>query len=502
MSVPEDEYVDSDNTKIIGTATGAEYQVVTYDDNQKYYKYTKTEKRKPFAVDIWEDEVIISGKENGLEYFKAKATGQKYGPYTGIQAHRNLAKKALYGYSYLDNGKSYFVDMINNKNYGPFEGGGLWYMDDSNIVYSYAETTPAGKQVYLMENGNKQGPFEQVVYRRAEFGKASPIIVTMKGGKYFVNQDAWKSTAFAGYPSSITEMQNGWAFENNEVVGSKDKWIYLPNGKKIESTEKLKHAFNSKGQVLRLELLGGGGSDAAYNVIFDGKEIGTFALRKNTRQDLINSDIFDHQLMKVDFKNNYSLGYHDVNYYFSPSLGLVGPFAEKDLSKIYFIPDGYAFIKSDSTLEINGKKALDDVIAVDFTGYPQTWFALQQRDDYAIPFKNGVEGTLADVPEKLRFFHTKDKPLVKVKRKNNQYFLRVSATNKLLGPVSEYNEGITSKDMKHYITVMDETENVIADGKVIGKAGFKLTYNEKLHAFHWLTQSGQALNMHTYKLAK
>ena len=502
QTIPEDEYVDSDNTKIIPTATGADCRVVTYDDNQKYYKYIGAGKKEPFAIDIWEDDVIISGKENGLKYFKAKATGQKYGPYPEIQARYDQTKKVLYGYSYYENDKSYFVDLINNKNYGPFEGGGVWFVDDKNLVYSYAETTPTGKQVYLVENGNKLGPFEQVVYRRPELGKASPIIVTKKDNKFYVNQDPWKSTAFATYPSMLTEMPTGWAIESTEVAGSKDKWIYLPNGKKVENNEKLKHAFNSKGQVLKLEFAGGGGSDAAYKVTFDGKEIGLFALRKSTRSDLINSDIFDHQLMKVDLKNNYALAYRDVNFYFSASRGLVGPFTEKDLPKIHFIKDGYAAIKADSTLEINGKRTLDDVIAVDFSGYPETWFALQQRGDYAIPFKNGVEATLADIPEKYRFFHTQDKPLVKVKRKNNTYFLRVTATGKLLGPVSEYNESITSKDMKHFITVMDETENIIADGKVVGKAGFNLTYNDKLHAFHWLTQSGQQLNLHTYKLPK
>src|SRR5690349_6175229 len=89
QTIPEGEYVDSDNTKIIPTATGAECQVVTYDDYQKYYKYVGAGKKEPFAIDIWEDDVIISGKENNGKYFKAKATGVKYGPYTEIRAHYN-----------------------------------------------------------------------------------------------------------------------------------------------------------------------------------------------------------------------------------------------------------------------------------------------------------------------------------------------------------------------------------------------------------------------------
>jgi hypothetical protein len=71
-----------------------------------------------------------------------------------------------------------------------------------------------------------------------------------------------------------------------------------------------------------------------------------------------------------------------------------------------------------------------------------------------------------------------------------------------LGPVSQYSESITSTDNKHYIAVMDESENVVVDGKVVGRFGFNLSYNQKLHAFHWLAMSGQQLYLHTYKVLK
>ena len=502
LTIPEDEYVDSDNTKIISTATGADYIVMTYDDYQKYFKYTKTEKRKPFAVDIWEDEVIISGKENGLKYFKAKSTGVKYGPYTEISALYNLEKKVLYGYSYFQDGKSYFFDLLNKKKYGPFEGGGLWYMDDKNLVYSYSENTTTGKAVYLIDNGNKLGPYEQVSYRRAETGKASPIIIYKKSNQYYVNQDPWKSVGFASYPSFAT-LQNGWAIEGTEVAGSKDKWIFLPNGKKVENFEKVKHSVNSKQQALRMDYVAGGGSDAAYKVTYEGKEIGTFAIKKSMRSDIVLNDFFDHLFTKVEIRqNNWSLAYRDVNYFFSPTHGLVGPFTAADVSKTYFIADGYATITADSTLNINGKMALDNVIAPDFSQYPDTWWALQQKGDYAYPFKNGIEASLGELPVKLRHFHTIDKPVVKVRRPNNTYFLLITSTKKLLGPVSQYSESLTSNDYKHYIAVADESQNVVVDGKVVGRFGFNLTYNDKLHAFHWLATTGQQLFLYSYKLPK
>jgi hypothetical protein len=501
MNLPAGEELDLDNSIILPTTTGADYEITTQTDDYSgtYFLYTRSVSKKPIAVDTRLGEFITTGKEGGQHYFRVNTTGKKYGPYKEIKARYNEEKKVLYAYSYTKDGKSYFEDLVNNKSYGPIDGGDLWYIDEKNLVYSYTEinSKTTKKETYLIENGKKSGPYEQVVYQKSVSATSPDLVIYKQNGKYFVRLKQYSDIAFASYPS-VTEIKNGWVVEGKTDPSAKDKLIYLPDGRKLASSQNIKHLVNYNGEILKFEHLAGKGSHAAYKVYFKDKEIGTFAMKKSYRSDLKSTDFFNHILMKVDVtENNWSMAYEDVSYMYSSSKGLIGPFTKDEIRKTYYFSGGYASIKADSTLEMNGKKVLDNIIMTDFRDYPD-WWAFQHRGDYVYPFRNGKEIPVSELPEKRNHYNTTDKPVIKVRR-GDEYFLRVKGSEKLLGPVRKYDPFTISDDGKHYAVVNSQNDYVVVDGKQLTK-GFNIVFNQHLNAFHWLDQVGDKIYLYTYKL--
>ena len=501
MNLPEGEELDLDNSRILPTATGADYEITTQTDDYSgtYFLYTRSVSKKPVAVDLRPGEFITTGKEGGKKYFRVNTTGKKYGPYEEITARYDEEKQVLYAYSYTKEGKGYFEDLVNNKSYGPIEGGGLWYIDDKNLVYSYTETNSetTKKEAFLIENGKKSTPYAQVTYKKSTSATNPALIIYKQNGKYYVSLKQHKDIAFATYPI-VKEIKNGWVVEGKTDPSAKDKSIYMPDGRKLENSDKLKHLINYDGEILKFEYLAGGGSHAAYKVYFNDQEIGTYAMKKSYRSDLQTSDFFNHILMKVDVTaTNWSMAYEDVSYLYSSSKGLIGPFTKDEIRKTYFFAGGYASVKADSTLEMNGKKVLDNIIMTDFRGYPD-WWAFQQRGDYVYPFKNGKEIPVSELPKERNHYNTTDKPVIKVRR-GDEYFLRVKGSDTLLGPVRKFDPFTISEDGKHYAVVNSVNDYVVVDGKQMTK-GFNIVFNAELNAFHWLDQVEQKIYLYTYQL--
>ena len=225
--------------------------------------------------------------------------------------------------------------------------------------------------------------------------------------------------------------------------------------------------------------------------------IGTYAVKRSNRYEVNKTDLFDHILTEVELKQNWSLAHRDVNYLYSPSQGLAGPFKEEELKYLSFFEDGYAILRADSSLQLNGKQVLSKIAFADFRDYP-TWWAFQQKDDYVYPFKNGKEVQLTEIPKRLSYFNTSEKEVIKVRR-GNDFFLRVKGSDKLLGPLGQYDPYVVTPDKKHYAFARGKDDFVVVDGKPVAK-GFKIIYNEKLKAFHWFALEGQKVYMYTQKL--
>lgn len=502
LTISAGEELDIDNSLILPTTTGAEYTITTQTDDYSgtYFQYTSPNNKEPVGVDLRIGDFITTGKEGGKKYFRVNTTGKKYGPYDEINARYHEQQQVLYGYSYSNEGKNYFEDLVNNKSYGPLDGGGLWYIDEKNIIYSYTEmnSETSKKETFLVANVKKSGPYEQVVYRRPTSATTPAIIIFKENGKYYINLKQYSDIAFASYPN-VTEIKTGWVIEGKMDRASKDISVYLPDGRNLINTEKIKHLYNYNGEILKFEHQAGGGSHAAYKVSFKDQEIGTFAMKKSNRSDLVTSDFFNHILMKVDInETNWSMAYEDVSYMYSSSKGLIGPLTKDEVRKTYYFAGGYASIREDSTLVMNGKKVLDDIIMIDFREYPESWWAFQQRGDYVYPFKNGKEIPVADLPKKHSYYNTIAKPVIKVRR-GDEYFLRVQGSDDLLGPVRKYDPFAISTDGKHYAVVNGQNDYVVVDGKQLTK-GFNIVFNEELNAFHWLDQVEQKIYLYTYKL--
>ncbi len=498
LTIKEGEEFDSDNSKLIPTATGATWQVVTTADYKNYFLYDKTVKGKLIPVDIRPGRFITEGKEGGKEFFRVNTTGIKYGPYEGVSPKYDEDKKIFYGYSYAEGGKNYYVDAINNKTYGPYNKGGVWFIDDKNLVYTNAvkNETTGKEEIFLFENDKKYGPYESATYKRAHVEGVAPLITWQQGGRSYTNAPQCKGIAFAGLGNSI-ETKGGWLIEGWEQAYMERK-LYLPDGSRLDFNDKVKHMVNAQGEFIKMEQVAGGGSYAAYKLTYKGKEVGTYAVQKWNRQELNLTDFFDHQLMKVEIKGNWSNASKDVNYVYSASRGLIGPYTEKDMRSFLLMKDGYAVIKGDSTLEINGKKMMDKIVWADVKEYPTTWWAFQKRGDYVYPFKNGTEVKFEEVPEKLKFICTYENDLVRVQRKND-FFIRRKGSNKLMGPVGQFDPYVVSPDGKYWATERGEDGYVVINGKPVAK-GHLIVYNEKLKAFHWFVLEGQKVSMYTHKL--
>jgi hypothetical protein len=148
-------------------------------------------------------------------------------------------------------------------------------------------------------------------------------------------------------------------------------------------------------------------------------------------------------------------------------------------------------------LQINGKSVLTRVIWADFRDYP-LWWAFQQRGDYVYPFKNGTEVPVDEVPERLSYFNTIEKEVIKVQR-GDQFFLRIKGSDELLGPVGQFDPYLITPDRKYYAFVRGEDEFVVINGTPVAQ-GLKVIFNEKLRTFHWFMLEGQNVYMYTHKV--
>ena len=493
LTLQEDEYLSTDGSQIIGTATGYEWKVVTEDDNRHYHQYLKGKERTPAEVDLRIGSFITTGTENGLKYFKVNTTGKKYGPYEGINAYADDKKQVLYAYQYVNEGKTYFVDLRNDKTYGPFDKGGLWHIDKENMVYSYNE----GEDLYLNENGKKYGPYQQVSYKVPAIASIKPLITYKKDNKYYVNAPQCQGIAFGRYPMP-SEQCDGWLIEGAAENLAKVKWLYLPDGRKLEFSDKIKHIINFNGEVLKSVHEAGGGSYAAFKVSYNDKALGTYCLKKTNRQNIARTDFFNYSLMGVTINSpNSSFGKQEENYFYSPTQGMVGPLTKEEARYAYFYTGGYANLSKDSILFVNGKKTLTDIAFATFRTEPD-WYAFQQRGDYLYPYKNGKEVAVSDLPKHLQYFDTEDKSVIRVQR-GDEFFIRVKGKDKLLGPVEKFDQYVVSADGNHYALVRGRDDIVEVDGAPLGK-GMSVSYNAELNAFHWWNTEGKKVYVYTKKL--
>ncbi len=493
VTLQADEYLSSDYSQILGTSNGYEWKVVTEDDERHYHQYLKDAERATAEVDLRIGSFITTGTEDGLKYFKVNTTGKKYGPYEEINAYTNDKKQKLYAYQYVKDSKTYFVDLRNDKTYGPFDQGGLWHIDEENMVYSYNE----GADIYLMENSKKYGPYQQVSYRVPQIADIKPLITYKKDNKFYVEAPQCKGVVFERYPL-VSELRDGWLIEGSEEISVKVKWLYLPDGRKLDFSDEIKHIVNFNGKVLKAVHEAGRGSYAAYKVSYNDNELGTYCIKKNYRQGIAHTDFFNYSLMGVTINSPASsFGKQEENYFYSPSKGMVGPLTKEEARYVYFFSGGYANISKDSTLFVNGKKTLEDIVIAVFRD-ESNWYAFQKRGDYIYPFKNGIEVAVSDLPKEYQYFDTEDKFAIRVQR-GDKFFIRVKGENKLLGPVEQFDQFVVSADGNHYAIVRGRDGLVEVDGKPLVK-GYSVSYNAQLNAFQWWNTEGKKVYVYTKKL--
>ncbi len=493
LTLQEQEYFNSDNSQINGTATGYDWKVVTEDDYRHHFEYTKGKNRTPAEIDHRIGSLITMGTYDGLKYLKDNSNGKKYGPYEKINPYTDKFKKKLFAYQYVDEGKTFFVDLREDKTYGPFDKGGLWFIDESNLVYSYNE----GDDLYLMENDKKHGPFQQVAYFTAKIGNSKPIMTFKKNDKFYTSAKQCQGMEF-DKTIIVKELEEGWLVQETSKEDYYTKWLHLPDGQKLEHSKKKKHLVNFKGQVLRAEHEAGGGSHAAFKVYNSSELLGTFSLKETHREDIALTDFFSYQFSGVTINSpNSSFAKENENYYYSPTQGLVGPLSKDEAFYVYFYSGGFANIDKDSTLYLNGNKMLENIAFAIFRDGID-WYAFQQRGDYVYPFKNGIEVENSELPEKYQHFDTKDQFSIRVKR-GSDYFIRVKGKDKLHGPLTKFDQYSVSDDGNHYAVARGRDGKVEVDGKIIGN-GYKVSYNPEMNAFHWWWVEGRKVYIYTKKI--
>lgn len=488
ITIKEGQYFNTDDSKVIPKENGFDWEVVVEDDNRHYFKYTETAKNVPVGIVTHPGAFMSMGRENGMRFYINNVTGEKYGPLEDLSARYDENKKVLYGYSYKENGQMKFVDLRTNKSYE----GGLWFIDEENLVYSYNE----GDQVFLNENGKIHGPYQQVSYKVPALAEIEPLITYKLDDKFYVSAKHCKDVAFDRHPV-IQELKDGWLVTGSHDFKTKIKYCYHPNGNTYEKSDKLDHLFNYKGDVLKCVHEAGGGSYAAFNVSYNGNHLGTFALKTGYREDVWKSDFFNVTLMGVTINSpSSSFAKQQENFYFSPTKGLLGPIDEDASKQVHFFSGGIAYI-ADSVLNINGKETLKGIAFAVFRDETD-WYAFQKRGDYLYPFRNGKEIPTAELPDKYKYFDTEDKHAIKVQRKD-EFYIRVKGKDKLYGPVRQYDGFSVSDDGEHWATERGDDGSIIIDGKVVGK-GYKLSFNNQLKAFHWWNVIDNKVYLYTFKV--
>lgn len=464
-------------------------QVLPYPrfDRPKYYTWVQYEKpRNRYYGKIGQKEI---GPYQQL-YFFTSGTG---------------TTEALHAYYYVENDRSTLIDRQTGKTYGPYEAISRPNIGGEHLLFSCRKEN----SWYVVDRKGTYGPYDSVVPLYASSQPEGLTYTYKEKGVWRIHSKHEIPGTFTRKPSLQFAGDGSWEVCGVATQSDGKQRIFLQNGTVYD--------HHQETQTLRFPglpiLTAKGHGNITYPDVrcqFEYNETYTLQRGEEVLGEFYIEPLHGRLIGKSD--KIYPLALYKKNpegqplrkefYLLHTEKGLTGPIPKDARYNLSIGGDTWAYLSgTERTLFLNGEQqSWSNVHMVDVSASPKNWYMAVKEGVYITLYKNGKPDASAETEDKFApyNFSTRAKPFVIVSE-NDKSYAKTPHSTKLYGPVKSRSIIAFSKNNAHYAEGDERAAQILIDGKVIG-SGYGLVYNADKNAYHWVSQEGQKLYLHTYEL--
>ncbi|HLP56618.1 MAG TPA: hypothetical protein VK151_16395 [Fluviicola sp.] len=495
--------------RILVKTDGEQYEYLTRQDQvYRHYENDRLLQVLPFARFDRPKYYTFSRYENSKNLVYGKIGQKEIGPYQQLYffSSESGANETLHGYYYTENDRRTVIDRVTGKTYGPFEAISWPVITKEHLLFSYKKQD----QWYVADRKGTYGPYDSVVPLYASTQPEGLTYTYKEKGVWHVHCKAGIPNTFTRKPSLQFAEDGSWEVCGIATQSDGKQRIFLQNGTVYDQ--------HQEAQTLRfpgLPVLTATGRSRidypdfrcqfdysqTYTIKRGDEVLGEFGVEPLYGKLIGPSDkIYPLVFYK---KSLQGAGPNRKEFYLlHTEKGFVGPIPADARYKLSIGGDTWAYFGgTERDLFLNGEQqSWSDVGLVDVSAAPKNWYMAVKAGDYVVLYRNGKPDASTETENRFANYNfpTHNKPFVMV-TENDKSYVKTPHSTKLYGPVNPRSIIAFSKNNAHYAEGDERAAQILIDGKVIG-SGYGLVYNANKNAYHWVSQVGQKLYLHTYEL--
>lgn len=508
-TLKENENIMRGETRILVRTDGEEYEYLTMlDGKYRLYKNDVLEKVLPYPMFEIPSFYSYMERVDGNRMMYGKIGSKQIGPYQELRFYSSAEGRSsvLYGYSFKSENSYFIEDRVAGKKYGPYDELKLLKLDREHLLFSCKKD---GKW-YVGDRKGMAGPYEKIEPVFASTQAEGLAYAYLEKGVWRIHCRTEVPQAFSEQPSLRFAADGTWEICGTQEKSDGKQRILLQDGTTFEHTSGWQTIRYPGLPVLTAES-SDNGQNPGFNCRFEHKEVYRIRRGDEVLGDFYVEPLYGALIGESDkiyplvfYRKIAEKGWNSRQefYLLHVEKGFVGPIPASARYSVSIGGDGYAYIEGkERNLFMNGEKQeRTDVETVDMSEYPKAWYMAAKEGYYTVIYKNGREdrsGTLEKKFPRYRYM-TRDLPFIIV-RENDKSYAKTPNSSKLFGPVNPRSIIVFSAGNAHFAEGDERAATVLIDGKVIG-SGYGIVYNSRKNAFHWVSQEGRKLYMHTYEL--
>ncbi|MES2556116.1 MAG: FHA domain-containing protein [Bacteroidota bacterium] len=496
-------------TRLLIKTDGERYEYLTGEgQTYRHYENDRLLQTLPYAR-FDRPKYYTWAKYENAKYMTYGKIGQKeIGPYQQLHFLTSgiNADQALHGYYYTENDRSTFIDRETGKTYGPYDAISWPKVSREHLLFSYRK----GNGWWVVDRKGTYGPYDSVVPLYASTQPEGLAYTYKQKGVWRVHCKAEITKTFTLKPSLQFAEDGSWEVCGVATQSDGKQHIFLQDGTVYDQHQEI--------QTIRFPglpvLIAKGHARITYpefDCQFDYSESYTIQRGEEVLGEFYIERLYGKLIGKSD--KIYPLVLYKKNpegistsrkefYLLHAEKGLTSPIPGDARYKLSVGGDTWAYLGgTERFLFLNGEQqSWSNVNMVDVSASPKNWYMAVKEGNYVNLYRNGKADASAETADKFATYNypTRNKPFVVV-TENDKSYAKTPHSSKLYGPVNPRSIIAFSKNNTHYAEGDERSAQILIDGKVIGK-GYGLVYNEDKNAYHWVSQEGQKLYLHTYEL--
>lgn len=496
-------------TRLLLKTDGEQYEYLTQENQTfRHYENDRLLQVLPYAR-FDRPKYYTYGKYDNAKYQYYGKIGQKeIGPYQQLYflTSGTGSTEALHAYYYNQNDQSTIVDRETGKKYGPYEAISWPNVSREHLLFSFRKEN----RWYVADRKGTYGPYDSVVPLYASTQPEGLAYTYKEKGVWRIRCKAEIPQTFTRKPSLQFAEDGSWEVCGVATQSDGKQRIFLQDGTVYDQHAEIQTLRFPGLPVLTAK---GHGSvtypgfqcqfnyNESYTIQRGDEVLGEFYVEQLYGKLIGKSDkIYPMALYK---KNPEGTAINRKEFYLLHiEKGLTSPIPGDARYKLSIGGDTWAYVGGpERFLFLNGEQqSWSEVNMVDVSASPKNWYMAVKEGQYVNLYRNGKPDASAETTDKFASYNfpTRNKPFVIVSE-NDKSYAKTPHSSKLYGPVNPRSIIAFSKNNAHYAEGDEREAQILIDGKVIGK-GYGLVYNANKNAYHWVSQEGRKLYLHTYEL--